>query len=101
MLSAVPVLGSSTKARIRSGSGSQRLGALSPDAVRLFPPRRASGATRGLGDLSPGAAGLFPLRPQRVQVGCQQLEFVLRRWPLAETLPAVDVDHPESQEFFR
>ena len=31
-----------------SGSGSQRLGALSPGAARLFPPRRAAQAARGL-----------------------------------------------------
>ena len=45
-----------------------------------------------------------PPRPQprflRALVGCQQLEFVLRSWPLAATLPAADVDHPESQEVF-
>ena len=31
-------------------------------------------------------------------VGCQRLLFVLRSWPLATTLPAADVDHPESQK---
>ena len=102
------------------GSGSQRLGALSAGAARLFPPRRAARAARGLGALSPGAARLFPprraaqaatglralflgaaclfpARPQRAPpVGCLQLAFVQRSWPLAATLPVAD-----SQEFFR
>ena len=57
-LSAVPVFGSSTAARIRlrlcvvfpglSGSGSQRLAGVLPGAARLFPPRRAAQAARGL-----------------------------------------------------
>ena len=38
---------------------------------------------------------LSPPRPQphslRVPVGCQQLVFVLRSWPLASTLPVADV----------
>ena len=34
-------------------------------------------------------------------VVCQRLVFVLRSWPLAATLPAADVDHPESQGVFR
>ena len=38
------------------------LGALSPGAARLFPPRRAAQAARGLRVLSPGAARLFPPR---------------------------------------
>ena len=41
------------------------LGALSPDAAHLFPPRRAAQAARGLGALSLDAAHLFPPRPQR------------------------------------
>ena len=43
-------------------------------------------------------------RPQpqflRAPVWCQRLVFVLRSWPLAATLPAADVDHPESQGVF-
>ena len=77
-LSAVPVFGSSTKARIRlhlhivssprlSGSGSQRL-------AGLFPPQGAAQAARGLHALSPGAARLFPPRPQRAPpVGSQEV----------------------------
>ena len=43
-----------------------------------------------------------PPQPQflRMPVGCQRLLFVLRSWPLAATLPAADVDHPESQGVF-
>ena len=48
---------------------------------------------------------LSPPGPQpqflRLLVGYQRLVFVLRSWPLDTTLPAADVDHPESQEFFR
>ena len=76
MLSAVPVFGSSTKARIWL-------------RLRFVPsPAWAARAARGLGALSPGAARLFPPRPQRAQVGCLRLVFVLRSWPLAVTLPA-------------
>ena len=46
--------------------------------------------------LVPDAGHLFPPRPQRAP-----LASVQRSWPLAATLPAADVDHPESQEFFR
>ena len=54
-------------------------------------------AARGLGALSPGAARLFPPRPQRAPpVGCLQLASVQRSWPLAATLPVAD-----SQEVFR
>ena len=88
-LRVVPLFGYSTKARTvvpafcvfpgLSGSGSQRLGALSTGAPRLFPPR-----------------------PQRARpVRCLRFVFVLRSWPLAATLPAADVDHPESQGVFR
>ena len=86
--SAVPVFGSSTKARIRLH-------------LRFVPsPAWAAQAARGLGALSPDVACLSPLWPQRAQVGCLRLVFVLRSWPLAATLPAADVDHP-SREFFR
>ena len=72
-LSAFPVFGSSTKARIRlrlrfvsspasAVQTARGLGALSPDAARLFPLRRVAQAARGLGALSPDAARLFPLR---------------------------------------
>ena len=88
-LSAVPVFGSSTKARIRLRQ-------------RFVPsPASAVQAARGLGALSPGAERLFPPQPQCAPGGCRQLVFVQRSWPLAATLPAADVDHPESQEVFR
>ena len=75
-LSAVPVFRSSTKAWIRlhlcfvsslasAAQAARGLGALSLDAVRLFPPRRAAQAARALGALSPDAARLFPPQPQR------------------------------------
>ena len=84
-LSAVPVFGSSTKARIRlrlrfvsspasAVQAARGLGALSPGAARLFPPRRAARAARGLGALSPGAARLFPPRtPRAPPVGSQEV----------------------------
>ena len=88
-LSAVPVFGSSTEARIRL-----RLRCVSS-------PASAVQAARGLA-LSLNAARLFPPRPQCAPlVGCLQLAFVQRSWPLALTLPEADVHHPESQEFFR
>ena len=78
--SAVPVFGSSTKARIRlrlpdlSGSGSQRLGRPLPGNGAPFPSVAAARAARGLCDLSTGAARLFPPRPQRPPlVGSQGL----------------------------
>ena len=84
-LSAVPVFGYSTKARIQL-----RLRFVSS-------PAWAVQAARGLGALSPGTALLFPPWPQRAPpVGCLRLVFVLRSRPLAETLPAAVVDHPES-----
>ena len=88
-LSVVPVFRSSTTARIRL-------------RLRFVPsPASVAQAARGLGALSPGAARLFPPRPHRVPVGFQWLVFVLRSWPLAATLPAAaDVDHPESQGVF-
>ena len=88
-LSAVLVFRYSTKARIRL-------------RLRFVFPGLSGLGSQGLGLPLPGAARLFPPRPQRaLQVGCLRLVFVLRRWPLAATLPAADVDHPESQEVFR
>ena len=85
VLSAVPVFGSSTKARVRL-----RLRVVSS-------PASAVQAARGLLALSPGAARLFPPRPQHTPpVGCLRLASVQRSWPLAVTLPVVD-----SQEVFR
>ena len=88
-LSAVPVLGSSTKARIWLG-------------LRFVPsPAWAVQAARGLGALSPDAVPLFPPRPQRAPpAACVCSEELARSWPLAVALPAADVDHPASQEFF-
>ena len=57
-----------------SGQAASSSGALSPGAVRHFPPRRAAQAARGLGALSPGAARLFPPRPQLAPpVGSQEV----------------------------
>ena len=72
-LSAVPVFGSSTTARIRlrlrvlsslasAVQAARGLRAVSLGTACLFPPRRAAQAARGLGGLSPGAAHLFPPR---------------------------------------
>ena len=85
VLSAVPVFWSSTKAQIRlclwfvsspasAVQAARGLGALSLDAVRLFPPRRAAQAARGLCALSRGAPRLFPPRPQCAPpVGSQEV----------------------------
>ena len=66
-------------------------------AFCAFPGLSGSGSQR-LGRTLPGAARLFPVWPQRTPppVGCLQLAFVQRSWPLAATLPVAD-----SQEFFR
>ena len=59
-LSAVPVFGSSTKARI-------------PLRLRFVSsPASAVQAARGLGTLSTGAARLFPPRPQRAPLGLRK-----------------------------
>ena len=69
-------------------------------------PGLSARAARSLtGALSPGAARPLPSSvpasvSARPTVGCQRLEFVLRSWPLAATLPVADVDHPESQGVF-
>ena len=55
-----------------------------------------------MGAVSPGAVGLFPPQAQRAPpVGCLRFASVQRSWPLASTLLAAHVDHPESQEVFR
>ena len=85
VLSAVPVFGSSTKARIRL-------------RLRVVPsPASAVQAARGLGALSPDAACLFPPRPQSaLPVGCLRLAACVCSEELASSLPVAD-----SQEFFR
>ena len=61
----------------RAAQAARGLGTLSPGVARLFPPRRVAQAARGLGTLSPDAARLFPPRPQRAPpVGCLQLASV-------------------------
>ena len=89
-LSAVPVFRYSTKARIR---------------LRLrfcaFPGLSGSGSQR-LGRPLPGCGAPFPSVAPALTAGWVTAAwFVLRSWPLAATLPAADVDHLESQEFFR
>ena len=65
-------------------------------------PAWAVQAARGLGALSLNVARLFLPLPQCLPpVGCLWLVFVQSSLPLATTLLAADVDHPESQEFFR
>ena len=84
-LSAVPVFGSSTKARIRlrlrvvsspasAAQAARGLHTLSPGAACLFPPQRLAQAARGSGALSLGAVCLFPPQPQRAPpVGSQEV----------------------------
>ena len=55
-----------------SGPGSQGFGALSPGAVRLFPPQRAVRAARGLAP-SPRARRAFSLRGPSAPVGSQEV----------------------------
>ena len=57
---------------VASGLGSQRIGAFSPGAVRLFPPWRAAGAARGLA-VSPRVLRAPSLRgPSAPPVGSQK-----------------------------
>ena len=50
----------------------------------------------------PGCGAPFPSgAPARATGWVPVAWFVLQSWPLAVTLPVVDVDHSESQEFFR
>ena len=71
-----------------------------------FPSLSGSGSQELDGRTLPGTACPLPsAAPASVSacwslVGCQWLVFVLRSWPLAATLPAADVDHPESQGVF-
>ena len=84
VLSAVPVFGSSTKARIRlrlrlsspasAVQAARGLGALSSGAARLFPQASGPGSQR-LGRTIPCAARLFPPRPQRATPGGSQVVF--------------------------
>ena len=73
-------------------------------AFCAFPGLSSSGSQELDGRTLPGCGAPFPLRGPSLGfcalVGCQRLEFVLRSWPLAATLPAADVNHPESQEVF-
>ena len=85
VLSVFPVFGSYTNARIRlclrfvsspasAVQAARGLGALSPDAVRLFPLWQVAQAARSLGALSLDAARLFPLRSQcEPPVGSQEV----------------------------
>ena len=61
--------------------GSQRLGALSPDAVRLFPLRRAAWAARGLAP-SPRARRAFSLSGPRAHRRSGLRKSLDRNWGL-------------------
>ena len=75
-------------------------GSVAP-AFCAFPSLSSSGSQR-LGRPLPGVARLFPPRPQCASmVRCLRLAFVHRRWPLAASLPAEDVNNRKSQEVFR
>ena len=69
-----------------------------------FPGLSGSGSQELDGRTLTGCGAPFPLRGPNLKFcecrSCQRLVFVLRSWPLAATLPAADVDHPESQEVF-
>ena len=73
-------------------------------AFCVFPGLSGSGSQELDGSILPGCGAPFPLRGPslflRALVRCQRLVFVLRSWPLAVTLPAVDVDHLDSQGVF-
>ena len=73
--------------------------------VLCLPGPERSGSQELDGRTLPGCGAPSPLLgpasvSARPTVGCQRLEFVLRSWPLAATLPAAGVDHPESQGVF-
>ena len=69
-----------------------------------FPGLSSSGRQELDGRTLTGCSAPSPLRCPSLSfcalVGCQRLVFVLRSWPLAMTLLAVDVNHPESQGVF-
>ena len=92
-LSAVPVFGSSTKARIQlrlrcvsspasAVQAARGLGALSPGAASLFPPRRAAQAARGLGTLSPDAGAFSPRGPKARHRSGLRKSLVRNRGPV-------------------
>ena len=76
---------------------------------RVLGPQREKGRrTQGKWAQAPGflscsGRGRHKTQAQHMPpVGCLRwLAFVQRSWPPAATLPAADVDHPESQEVFR
>ena len=89
-LSAVAVFGSSTKVRIRL------------HLRFVSSPASAVQAARGLGSLSPDVARLFPLWPQPAPaVGCLRFGLFSGTGLSPRPSQVADVDHPESQEFFR
>ena len=70
-------------------------------AFCAFPGLSCSGS-QGLGRTLPRCSAPFPSAgPAYASGQVPAASFVLRRWPLAATLPAADVDHPESQEVLR
>ena len=69
-------------------------------AFCAFPGLSGSGSQR-LPWVRPASPWVWPAFSLRSPSACLWSWFVLGSWPLAATLPAADVDHPESQEFFR
>ena len=87
-----------------SGSGSPEAWAPSPQMRHTFSLRGEWLRHPEAWVHSPGCGAPFPSVAPAHAAGCRclrRLAFVQRSWPLAATFPAVDVNHPESQEFFR
>ena len=85
-----------------SGPGSQRLVHPLPRRSEPFPSVESGSGSQRLAPPLPGRGAPFPsVAPARAAGRVTAAWFVLRSWPLAETLPAADVGHPESQEVFR
>ena len=77
-----------------SGQAASSLGALSPGAAHLFPPRRAAPAARGLCALSPGRGAPFPSSAS----GPGSQGFV-RALPRARCAFSLRGERPGSQRF--
>ena len=84
-----------------SGSGSRRLGRPLPGGGAPFPSAVSGPGSQRFGRPLPGGGAPFPSMATARPAGWVPAASLVQSWPLAATLPATDVDHPESQEVFR
>ena len=81
-----------------SGPGSQRLGRTLPGCGAPFPSAASGPVSQRLAHPLPGSGVPFPSAAPGCATGWVPAAwFVLGGWPLATTLLAADVDHPESR----